>query len=89
MIMTKKRRPNYLIPIAVIAGLGAAIYTASKPWKVYQQEKEKATEMRKEMASLEANRLKRQATDQMMNPVQKEEEARRMGYAKPGEVPLK
>ena len=85
----RKRKPNYLIPVAVVVGLTAAIYTASKPWKVYQQEKIKADDMRKEMSGLEANRLKRQSSDQMLNPVQKEEEARRMGYAKPGEVPLK
>lgn len=85
----RKRRPNYLIPIAVIAGLGLAIYKASLPYKVYQQEKAKATDMRREMNALHDSQIKRQVNEQMMSPVQKEEEARRLGYAKPDETPLK
>lgn len=87
--MVRKKRPNYLIPIAVILGVGTAIYTASRPWKVYQQEKEKATAMRSELDGLQKNKLKHRENDQVMNPVEKEQEARRMGYARPDEVPLK
>jgi uncharacterized protein HemX len=87
--MVRKKRPNYLIPVAVVLGLGTAIYTASRPWKVYQQEKEKATTMRNELETLQKNKLKHREKDQMMNPVEKEQEARRLGYSRPDEVPLK
>ncbi|MBS1726267.1 MAG: hypothetical protein JST51_06060 [Armatimonadetes bacterium] len=87
--MLKKRRPNYLIPIAVILGVGAAIVTSSKVWKVYQGEKATADSMKHELSTLQKSQLDHRASDQMMNPVQKEEEARRMGYAKPDEKPLK
>jgi hypothetical protein len=86
--MTKKRRINYFIPVAVIAGLGLAIYTSSKTWKVYQAEKDKATQMRAEIDTTRKSDAKLRRKDQIMNPVQKEEEARRLGYVRPEETPL-
>ena len=86
--MTKKRRRNYLIPVAVITGIGLAIYSSSKPWKVYQQEKAKATEMRSDLDTLQKSDARMKERSQLMNPVQKEEEARRLGYVRPDEVPL-
>ena len=84
--MTKKRKPNYFIPIAVITAIGLAIYTSSKPWKVYEQEKSKASDMRSEMDGLQRSNAKLREKDQMMSPVQKEEEARRLGYVLPNET---
>ena len=86
--MTKKRKLNYFIPLAIIAGVGQAIYTSNKPFKVYQQEKEKADEMRTDLNSYQQSNAKLREKDQIMNPVQKEEEARRMGYVSPDEMPL-
>lgn len=86
--MTKKRRINYFIPVAVIAGLGLAIYTSNKTWKVYQAEKDKATQMRSEIDTTRKADAKLRRKDQIMNPVQKEEEARRLGYVRPDETPL-
>ena len=48
-----------------------------------------ADEMRREMTSLQQSDLKRRSSNQLMNPVEKEEEARRLGYVKPDELPLK
>ena len=87
--MNRKRKPNLLIPVAVLAGLGVAVYTAIRPWRVYRQEKTKADEMRREMTSLQQSDLKRRSSNQLMNPVEKEEDARRLGYVKPDELPLK
>jgi hypothetical protein len=86
--MTKKRKINYFIPFAVIAGIGLAIYTSNKPFKVYQQEKAKADGMRVDLDTFQKNNAKMREKDQLMNPVQKEEEARRMGYVRPDETPL-
>ncbi len=85
--MSKKRRLNYFIPVAVVAGLGLAIYTSSKTWKVYQAEKDKATQMRSEIDTTRKADAKLRRKDQIMNPVQKEEEARRLGYVRPDETP--
>ncbi len=86
--MTKRRKINYFIPLAIIAGIGVAICTSNKPFKVYQQEKEKADEMRTDLNSYQQSNAKLREKDQIMNPVQKEEEARRMGYVRPDEMPL-
>jgi hypothetical protein len=86
--MSRKRKPNYFIPVAVVAGIGLAIYTSSKPWMVYQQEKAKANDMRGELESTQKADAKLKAKEQLLNPVQKEEEARRMGYVLPNETPL-
>ena len=86
--MTKRRRINYFIPVAVIVAIGLAIYSSTKPLRMYQQEKVKATGMRSELDTLQKNDAKLREKDQMMNPVQKEEEARRLGYVRPDEVPL-
>ncbi len=86
--MYRKRRLNYFIPVAVVVGIGLAVYKSSMPWKIYQQEKGKATLMRTEMESTQkANAVSRQK-NQVMNPVQKEEAARRMGFVRPDETPL-
>ncbi len=87
--MTKKRKINYFIPLAIIAGIGLAIYTSNKPFKVYQQEKEKADEIRADLNSYQQSNAKLREKDQIMSPVQKEEEARRMGYVRPDEEPLR
>ncbi len=86
--MTKKRKLNYFIPVGIVAGIGLAIYTSSKPLKVYQQEKEKATKMRTELDTTQKSNAKMHQKDQIMNPMQKEEEARRLGYVRPDEVPV-
>lgn len=86
--MTKKRRINYFIPVAVIGAIGMAIFFSSKTFKVYQQEKAKADDMRSELDTLQRNNQKSRVKDQLMNPVQKEEEARRMGYVRPEETSL-
>ncbi|MEI7983989.1 MAG: hypothetical protein WCI55_00045 [Armatimonadota bacterium] len=83
--MTKRRKINYFIPLAIIAGIGLAIYTSNKPFKVYQQEKAKADEMRADLNSYQQSNAKLREKDQIMSPVQKEEEARRMGYVRPDE----
>jgi hypothetical protein len=86
--MTKKRKLNYFIPLAIIAGVGLAIYTSNKPFKVYEREKAKADEMRSDLNSYQQSNAKLRERDQIMNPVQKEEEARRMGYVRPEEKPV-
>lgn len=86
--MAKKRKINYFIPIGIVAGIGLAVFTSSKPFKVYQQEKAKAADMREELDTLQQSNNKLREKDQLMNPVQKEEEARRMGYVRPDEKPL-
>jgi hypothetical protein len=86
--MTKKRKINIFIPVAIVAGIGLAIYSSSKPFKVYQEEKGKAERMRTELNTLQKGNTKLREKDQLMNPVQKEEEARRLGYVRPGEVAL-
>ena len=86
--MSKKRKPNYFIPVAIVAGLGLAVYTSSRTWKMAMQEKEKATSMRSELDATQRSNAKLKAKEQLLNPVQKEEEARRMGYVLPNEVPL-
>ena len=86
--MTKKRKMNIFIPIGILAALGLAIFTSSKPFKVFQQEKEKADDMRTELNALQKSNLKLREKDQLMNPVQKEEEARRLGYVRPEEHAL-
>jgi hypothetical protein len=86
--MAKKRKINYFVPIAVVAGIGIAVYTSSKPFKVYQQEKAKAEGMRADLDGLQRNNAKLREKDQLLNPVQKEEEARRMGYVRPEEKSL-
>ena len=86
--MNRKRRINYFIPVAVVAGIGLAIYTSNKPWKVYQQEKSKANDMRSELETTQKGNAKLRQKDQIMNPTQKEEEARRMGFVRPDETPL-
>ena len=86
--MSKKRKLNYFIPVAIVAGIGLAVYTSSRTWKMAMQEKEKATSMRSELDATQRSNAKLKAKDQLLNPVQKEEEARRMGYALPNEVPL-
>jgi cell division protein FtsB len=86
--MSRKRRINYFIPFGAIAAVGLAVYTSNKPWKVYQQEKAKATEMRKEMDALQLENAKLKEKVQPLNPIQKEEEARRLGYVRPDEVPI-
>ncbi len=85
----RKRRFNYFIPIAILGGIGVVIYTARPTWRVYFMERDKANQMRKELAGYHSSQLKQKENDQMLNPVQKEEEARRMGFAKPNEAPLK
>ena len=86
--MSKKRKPNYFIPVAIVAGLAMAVYTSTRTWKMAMQEKEKATSMRTELDATQRSNAKLKAKEQLLNPVQKEEEARRMGYALPNEVPL-
>ena len=86
--MNRKRRLNLFIPVALLAGIGLAIYTSNKPWKVYQEEKAKANSMRSELENTQKIDAKLRAKDQLMSPVQKEEEARRLGYVLPEETSL-
>jgi hypothetical protein len=86
--MTKKRKINVFIPVAILAGIGLAIYSSSKPFKVYQEEKGKAERMRAELNTLQKGNTKLREKDQLLNPVQKEEEARRLGYVRPDEHAL-
>lgn len=88
-IPVRKRRFNYLLPIAVVAGVILAVITSSKSWRVYQQEKQKATDMRQELEGYKKSQLRQKMNEQFLNPVQKEEEARKMGFVKPNEAPLK
>lgn len=86
--MSKKRKPNYFIPVAIVAGLGLAVYTSSKTWKMAMQEKEKANSMRTELDATQKSNVKLREKNQILNPVQKEEEARRLGYVLPDEKSL-
>jgi hypothetical protein len=85
----RKRRPNWLIPLFVLFGIGVGAWSARGPWRVYQDQKDKATEMRKELRSLQQSRV-RHIVDKAKagNPVRMEEEARKQGYRAPGEEPL-
>lgn len=85
----RKRGFNYFIPIAVVLALVTGVLTAFKPWVVYKEQKSEADALRTELDRLEMARADRQQREQKRSPAQMEEEARRLGYTKPGEKPLK
>lgn len=85
----RKRSFNYFIPLAVVLALATGVITALKPWVVYKEQKAEADGLKSELNHLEATRTERQQREQKRSPAQMEEEARRLGYTKPGEKPLK
>jgi cell division protein FtsB len=88
--MKRKRRPNWLLPIFILLGLGVGAWSARGPWRVYKEQQGRATAMRTELNTLKDSRI-RHITEKSKtsNPVHMEEEARKQGYRSPDEVVIK
>jgi cell division protein FtsB len=88
--MRTKKRPNWLLPLFILFGIGVGAWSARGPWRVYQDQKDKATAMSTELNQLKQSRIKHITEKaKATNPVRMEEEARKQGYRSPDEQPLK
>jgi hypothetical protein len=78
---------NVAIVVLAVAG---GIALSQKPWKVYKEQRKLADEARAEMQVSEARREELVREDaKYKTSIGREELARRKGYRKPGELPLK
>jgi hypothetical protein len=81
-----KKKPNWLLPLFVLIGIGVGAYTARGPWRVYQEEQTRAKAMSAELKTLKKSRVEHLVEKaKTTNPVKMEEEARKQGYRAQGE----
>jgi cell division protein FtsB len=87
--MTRSRKINWIIPFAVVAAIVLGAYMAKKPWNLYTAQKSQVNEKKAELATLQADEIKRIETRSVTNdPTHLEETARKNGYRGSKERPL-